>query len=194
MKTTVLIHNLLTPFKTMFRKLFCDIILIADSHPTFLEKLKYFIMIISAFAPIAYMLDGVSEWFTYNRQFASFVIVCIVANIIIGGIYHHKMKTFSYELFLKRNTLMIAVLVVAYIMLEMLRITVGQNVFAEGFKAIIQVSTLLYPMSKALKNLYILSNKQFPPAFIMNRLYNFEKTGNFKDLYPEQNKNQENAE
>lgn len=186
MKTTHIIHNVLMPFKTMLRKIFCDIILIADNHPTFLEKLKYFITIITAFAPIAYMLDGVSEWFTYNKQFASFVLVCIVANIIIGGLFHHKMKTFNWELFFKRNILMISVLITAYIMLEMLRLTVGQNVFADGFKAIIQVSTLLYPMSKALKNLYILSNKQFPPAFIMDRLYNFEKTGNLKELFPDE--------
>lgn len=172
----------------MFRKIFCDIILIADNHPTFVEKVKYFITVVSAFAPIAYILDGVSEWFTFNKQFASFVMLCILINIIVGAWYHHKMKSFSWELFLKRNTLMIAVLFVAYTMLEMLRITAGNNLFAEGFKAVIQVSTLLYPMSKALKNLYILSNKQFPPAFIMERLYNFEKTGDLKDLFPEQPK------
>ena len=79
---------------------------------------------------------------------------------------------------------MIAVLIAAYILLEQLRIVIGDNIIGNGLKVVIQVSTLLYPTSKALKNLYILSNNQFPPAFIMERLYNFEKTGDLNDLYP----------
>lgn len=190
MKTILLI--IITPFKTMLRKILCDILLIADNHPTFFEKVKYYFTIISAFAPFAYMLDGISQWFTDNKQFASFVMLCILINIIVGAWYHHKMRTFSWELFFKRNSLMVAVLLVAYTLLEMLRITAGDNMFAEGFKAVIQVSTLLYPMSKALKNLYVLSNKQFPPSFVMERLYNFEKTGNLKDLFPEQQNDNKN--
>jgi hypothetical protein len=53
----------------------------------------------------------------------------------------------------------------------------------ESFKILIQVVTLLYPVSKVLKNIYILSNKQFPPAFIMDKIYNFEKNGDLKDLF-----------
>ena len=162
--------------------------LIADNHPTFLEKVKYFITIISAFAPVAYILDGVSSWFVDNHQFATFVIIAILCNIGIGWRFHSKMKSFSWEEFIKKNTLMIGVLIVSYIMLEQLRITVGPGIIGDGLKVVIQVSTLLYPTSKALKNLYILSNNQFPPAFIMERLYNFEKTGNLKDLFPEQDK------
>ena len=185
MKSTSLLQELLTPFKIMFRKIFCDIILIADNHPSFIEKVKYFFTIIAAFAPIAYILDGVSSWFSVNKQFASFVLFAIACNIVIGWLYHSKMKTFSWEIFFKKNSIMIGVLIVAYILLEQLRITVGTGYVSDGVKAIIQVSTLLYPTSKVLKNLYILSNNQFPPAFIMERLYNFEKTGDLNDLFPE---------
>lgn len=79
---------------------------------------------------------------------------------------------------------MIAVIIFGYTMLEMLKIRMGDNMLAQGFGITIEISTLLYPGSKVLKNLYILSNKQFPPAFIMERLYNFEKSGNLKDLLP----------
>jgi hypothetical protein len=54
---------------------------------------------------------------------------------------------------------------------------------AEGFRVTIQISTLLYPTSKALKNLYIISNKEFPPGFIMEKLYKFEQTGDVAELY-----------
>lgn len=164
------------------KKALCGIILIADNKPTFLEKTHYFINIILTCAPIAYLLNGLNFWFTTNQKFASFILVCLFANMIIGCIYHHKMGTFSWERFFKRNILMWINLIIVYLMLEILRQTAGDNLLGEGFRILIQVTTLLYPISKVLKNVYILSNKQFPPEFIMEKIYNFEKNGNLKDL------------
>jgi hypothetical protein len=166
----------------MLRKFLCGMILIADNQPTFLEKLKYFITIVCTFAPIAYCLNGMSFWFSNNKQFASFVLLAIIINIVVGGVYHWRRKTFSQEEFLVKNGIMISVLIVSYTLLEMLHITIGDNVFSESFRTLIQISTLLYPISKTFKNLYILSNKQFPPEWIMERLYNFEKTGNIDTI------------
>lgn len=187
MKTN-LFHIIFNHTPTMIKKILCDIILIADTRPTFIEKLKYFAWIISTFAPIAWLIEGVSGWFLVNKQFAGFVLLAVIFNVIIGAWYHHKMNSFSWEEFLKKNILMVTVLFLSYTMLEMLTLTAGKNIMAESFRVIIQVSSLLYPISKCLKNLYILSNKQFPPAFIMERLYNFEKTGNIKDLFPDEPK------
>ncbi len=75
------------------------------------------------------------------------------------------------------------ILVLVYGLLEMLRITAGNNFVGEGFKVLIQVMTLLYPISKALKNIYILSNKKFPPSFIMDKIYTFEKNGDLNNLF-----------
>jgi hypothetical protein len=168
--------------RMIFRKLFCGIILIADNNPTFLEKLKYFTTIMCTFAPIAYCLDGMSFWFSTNKQFASFVLLAIIINIVVGAAFHWRNRTFSQELFLVRNAVMVSVLIISYTLLEMLHITIGKNIFSESFRTLIQISTLLYPISKTFKNLYILSNKQFPPEWIMERLYNFEKTGNIDTI------------
>lgn len=46
----------------------------------------------------------------------------------------------------------------------------------------LQVATAIYPASKCLKNCYVLSNGKFPPEWLMNKVYNFEKTGNLKDF------------
>lgn len=166
----------------MLRKFFCGIILIADNNPTVLEKLKYFITIMCAFAPIAYCLEGMSFWFSTNKQFASFVLLAIIINVVVGAVFHWRNRTFSQELFLVRNAVMISVLIISYTLLEMLHLTIGDNVFSDSFRTLIQISTLLYPISKTFKNLYILSNKQFPPEWIMERLYNFEKTGNIDTI------------
>lgn len=161
----------------------CKIILLVDARPTFTEKIGYLFQVIGTFTPIAYLLDGLNLWFKTNQQFSSFILICLLVNMIVGAIFHSRMKTFNWVELFKKNIVMWVVLIVVYTMLEMLRLTAGDNFIGEGFKILIQVSTLLYPVSKVLKNVYILSNKQFPPAFIMDKIYNFEKEGNLQELF-----------
>ena len=71
-------------------------------------------------------------------------------------------------------------------MLEMMRLTVPKSIVTDYFGALIQITTLLYPISKILKNIYFLSGEKHPPKFIMDRLYNFEKNGNLKKLFDEE--------
>lgn len=176
---------------TLLRKVFCGILLLSDKHPTFTEKLIYYISIIGTLSPVIYIAEGLNLWLSNNKQFVSFVICSVLVNMIVGAYFHKKNKTFSWELLLKRNSLMVLVLLTTYTMLEMLRLTAGNSIFAESFRIVIQISTLLYPISKILKNLYILSNKQFPPAFVMEKLYNFEKTGNLNELLKTDNDQKE---
>jgi hypothetical protein len=58
---------------------------------------------------------------------------------------------------------MFLVVIIVYALLEMLRNTVGNNLIGESFKFVIQLTTLLYPISKALKNIYILTQKNIRP-------------------------------
>lgn len=172
----------------MLKKIYYSTILIADEHPTWAEKLQYLTKLLMTFAPIAYVLEGLNFWFVNNKQFASFVIICLVVNMLIGIKFHLKMKSFDWGEFLKKNSEMMIIVIVVYALLEMLRLTAGENFIGESFKILIQVTTLLYPVSKALKNVYILSNKQFPPAFIMEKIYNFEKNGDLNDLFGKEDK------
>jgi hypothetical protein len=139
--------------------------------------------LIVTFGPIAYILDGLNLWFENNQQFSSFVIICLLVNLLVGVRYHNKMGTFCWKEFFIKNIEMWVILVLVYGLLEMLRITAGNNIVGEGFKVLIQVMTLLYPISKALKNIYILSNKKFPPSFIMDKIYTFEKNGDLNNLF-----------
>lgn len=172
------------------KKILCHIVLLADNRPSFIEKITYFFSVIATLTPVAFVLDGLNLWFKTNQQFSSFVLICLLVNLFVGARFHYKMNTFSWKQLLTRNSEMWVVLIVVYALLEMLRLTAGNNFVGEGFKIMIQVMTLLYPISKALKNIYILSNKQFPPAFIMDKIYNFEKTGDIKDLFDTDKKEQ----
>lgn len=168
---------------TYIKETLCRIILLVDNRPSFTEKLNYLFNLIITFAPIAYLLDGLNLWFKTNQQFSSFILICLVVNMIVGAHYHYRQGTFDWVEMFKKNILMWVVLITVYGMLEMLRFTAGNNFVGESFKILIQVVTLLYPISKVLKNIYILSNKQFPPAFIMDKIYKFEKDGDLNDLF-----------
>ena len=78
------------------------------------------------------------------------------------------------------------VIVCSYIMLEMLRYTAGSNIAGETFRVIIQTLTLLYPTSKVMKNLFLISSGKFPPEFLMKKLYNFEKSGDLTAFFSTQ--------
>lgn len=173
---------------TMILKFLSKIALLVDNQPSLIDKLKYFISVIATLGPIVMIFEGLSGWFIENRRFSILIFAALILNLGVGIWYHCKMGSFSIEEFIFKNIKMAAILILSYTMLEMIAITAGQNILADGYRTVIQVSTLLWPGGKILKNLYILSNKQFPPAFIMERLYNFEKTGNLNDLFPDQQK------
>lgn len=167
----------------LIKKLICEIILLSDDTPSYTDKLLYYLKTLFALSPIVFLLEQITTWFSINRKFATLVLLVLFINLVVGLWYHLKLNTFSWEEFIVKNCIMIAILLLAYMLLESLVLVVGTNMVAEGFRVAIQVSTLLYPTSKALKNLYILSNKEFPPAFIMEKLYKFEQTGDLAELY-----------
>lgn len=164
-------------------KIIAQIILSTDNNVSLVDKLTYIKNVLITFTPIAFAMSWFNWWFEKNEQFGEFLIIALSMNIIVGMIIHLKNKTFSWLEFFKKNTTMIFACVSTYIVLEILRYTIGDNIIAEVFKTTIQVMTLLFPISKVIKNIYLLTNKTFPPEFFMNRLYNLEKNGNLEDFF-----------
>lgn len=158
------------------------IILLATDRPTLWEKFILSMKIVLALAPVAYVLDGLGVWFSTNHMFFSFMLWILFANMIVGGLYYQKTKQFNWSEFWKANIKMWAIILLIYPMLEMLSIIAGNNFAGETFKIVIQISTMLYPGAKILKNVYLWSDKKYPPSWIIDRIYKFEKTGNMNDL------------
>lgn len=159
------------------------LILFTESKVDFWDKINYLKNLLITFAPIAFVLRWFNWWFEKNEQFANFLVIALFLNMVIGVWVHLKMNTFSFENFLKKNTTMIFACVSTYATLELLRYTAGDNVMSEIFKITIQIMTLLFPISKFVKNMYIITNGDFPPEFFIKRLYNFEKEGNLNDFF-----------
>jgi len=167
----------------MIKLFFYRLILIVDKKPTWIDRVRYWFEVTPFFSGFCYLLDGIDLWFTTNKQFVTFAIIAVVINIAYGMYYHHKTNTFDYGELLRKASKMIVTIIVSYVLLDMLRVTAGDNIAGEIFKILIQIMTLLYPISKTLKQVYILSNKEFPPEFIMTKLYNFEKNGDLTEFF-----------
>lgn len=152
-------------------------------NPTYWEKAKFTLWITAHLAPVAFAADWILGWFRDNGQFFLFVCSALIVNMLVGIWYHLKYQTFSFKEFLLKNAEMMGVMVIVYLMLEMLRYTAGENLAGEIFRIFIQILTLLYPTSKVLRNMFIISNGTHPPKFIMMRLYNFEKYGDLEGMF-----------
>lgn len=174
---------LISIYSNEAKRLFFSFILLGDNKISIGDKVEIALKLFLALAPVAYMLEILQIWFRDNREFSIFTLMAILLNMGIGGWYHFKYsKQFNWSTLLKKTSLMMLVLIVTYYLLEQIRIIIGHNVLSDGFKVAIQVATLFYPTSKTLKNIYIMSNKEYPPAWIMERVYNFEKTGDVEAL------------
>lgn len=169
-------------------KYFAKIVLISEPLVKITDRFDYLMTILLRLAPVAFLLETFNWWIADNKQFGQFMCIALFVNMVVGIWFHVKNKSFTWEDFFLKNGKMIAIVIVVYVMLEMLRYTAGSNIAGELFKVSIQITTLLWPTSKVFKNAYILSNGEFPPEFIMNKLYSFEKNGDLKAFFETKNK------
>lgn len=169
--------------KYIIHEITASLTLLTGEGITLEDRIRYAINALLGFAPLAFVLKGVELWFQNNSQFASFFLAILCFNLLVGAWRHFVKGTFSIKLMLVKNATMAFVLVIVFIALEMLHIVVGENIAGETFGTLIQVMTLLYPISKIVKSAFILSGGKYPPEFLMRKLYNFEKNGDLSDFF-----------
>lgn len=168
----------------LMRKLLAHLILMANFKEVSIgDWFRYVWNAIIHFAPVAYALSAIGWWYSSNRQFTAFMFAALTINAIIGGYRHHKFDSFDWWKCLTRNLELAFAVITVFFLLEMMRITVGDNIAGNSFKILIQVMSLMYPISKTFKNIFILTKGKYPPKFIMDKLYNFEKNGDLSNFF-----------
>lgn len=169
--------------KMLTNKAFTGLILITMPEINTDDKFRYLLDSFLRLAPIIFLLDQIKWWTNENQQFAFFMWTILTVNMVVGIIFHIKNKSFNFLEFLTQNALMAFVVGTVLIVLETFRYTAGNNIAGEIFRVFTQTLTLFYPASKILKNAFILSNGQYPPEFMMRKLYNFEKNGDLSKFF-----------
>lgn len=174
---------------------FLDVYKNEDSFElSFKYKLELFTKITFVFSPIAFLLEQFNLWFTTNNIFFVGVIWAVIANIILGGRVHWKKGDFKMKVLLIKNIEMCIIVLISYPILEIISNLLGKNITGDIFKIAIQIATIVYPAGKALKNAHILSNHQYPPHFIMQRIYMFERDGDIGVLVGKKEVEQKDTE
>lgn len=146
------------------------------------EKFNYLFKLVFAFMPVAWVLNTFNLWFLDNKIFFQVLVWTIIANIVAGGKVHWDNHTFKLKTLLWKNIEMCIIILFTYPILEGINRITGDNLAGDVFQWAIQIGTILYPGSKAIKNLHIWSNGKYPPAFLMEKIYKFEKDGDVNDL------------
>jgi len=166
----------------IMKHLFYSLILVGDDRFTLTERFVAWFKLLLAFSPVAYVLDMFNLWFVDNKKFVTLFILVLMVNAIVGMVKHSRENAFDWKEFFIKTSEMVVVVIVVYFLLNALGSVAGENIISDGFEKMIQVSTIFYPSSKALKSIYILSKGKYPPKFIMEKLYNFEKDGDVSEL------------
>lgn len=169
-------------FKILLVKFYCNLLILGDSNFSNIEKINSWWEVIKRLAPASFILGILGFWFDNNVHFFLGAISFIILNMGLGMVMHWKRKTFNWEDFWKKTLTMSIVIIIAYYVLEVVLSIAGTGVIVSGFRAVLQAATLLYPGSKILKNVFILSRGEYPPEWLMKKVYNFNKNGDLKEF------------
>lgn len=148
----------------------------------FFEKAQYLFKLVLTFTPIAYVLNTFNAWIPDNKIFFQVLVWAIIVNIAAGARVHWVNNTFKIKTLLLKNIEMCFIILLTYPILEGINRLTGDNMVGNIFQWGIQIGTILYPGSKAIKNIHIWSEGKYPPKFIMEKIYKFEKDGDVNDL------------
>jgi len=170
-------------------KIYYKFICLGEQKIDMTDRLYSYVQLILGFAPIAYVLSLFDLWFIDNHKFVTGFIIIVVVNAVIGCKKHKKLNTFDFGVFISKTWKMLSSVIITYIVLHIISDIAGDNYIAQGFEITLQVTTLFYPASKILKNIFILTNGQYPPEWIMTKVYNFEKSGDLSDFLKDKNNN-----
>ena len=168
--------------KILLLKNYFNVVLIGDESLSVTERLYYLGKTLLTFGPIAFILDRFDLWFAENQLFFTGAIFFIFLNMIFGACMHKWKKTFSWKVFIVKTMLMTTVILITYLILEVIISVAGHNTITSLFRTTLQVSTLLYPGSKILKNVFILSKGEHPPQWVMEKIYNFQENGDLSEF------------
>ena len=175
----------------LFQSLFFSIIYIADDRFSLFDKAFSYMKILLAFGPIAYLLELGGFWFVDNKKFVTYFLLIVIIQAGFGIWKHKILNQFRWEQFFIKTGKMLIIVIFTYYLLSMVAAISGDNIISEGFELSIQVMTLFFPASKGLKSIFVISNGEYPPKWIMKKVYNYEHDGDISELFKKEPKNEE---
>nr|DAN52557.1 MAG TPA: hypothetical protein [Caudoviricetes sp.] len=151
------------------------------------DRVYYFFIAFFKSIPLLMLYSYFTVWKEKNELFFVGISFILFLNMVVGATYHAKAGSFDIKQFLYGNISVMLVISVVYISLSVLSIPLNESEMGKMFQSILQFMTLMYPVSKIVKNVFVLTGGKYPPQFIMKALYNYEREGKLKDFFDEIN-------
>lgn len=168
--------------KLFLATLWSYFILAGDGGSNSADRLTNFSKALLIIGPFAFLIEKLGDWYVTNEAFTHGNMVLIGLNAILGGIMHFRKGEFAWSTLLIKTVKMTGLSLTVYTVLEIVISQGGDYGLITGFRAALQVGTLLYPGTKILKNVYILSQGEYPPTWIMKKVYNFQENGDLNQF------------
>ena len=156
------------------------------------ERFMFFLKSMMKIAPIFFLVNIIIGWHDEHSFFLNGLYCVLFINAVVGAMTHNKLGTFDLGEFFKSTLITIAVIFSVYFSLDVLGKSIPEGFIEVGFSSSVQMMTLLFPISKILRNSFVLTNGKFPPEILIEKLYNYEKDGNLKNFLEFLNKKDEN--
>lgn len=151
------------------------------------DRVYYFFIAFFKSIPLLMLYSYFTVWKEKNELFFVGISFILFLNMVVGATYHAKAGSFDIKQFLYGNISVMLVISVVYISLSVLSIPLNESEMGKMFQSVLQFMTLMYPVSKIVKNIFVLTGGKYPPQFVMKALYNYEREGKLKDFFDEIN-------
>lgn len=146
------------------------------------ERMSYFFESFFKLAPIAFIVNSAFNWHNEHETFLYGLYVILFINAVFGVLTHRKLKTSDIGEFAFSTLITIVVVFGVYFSLDQMNNSIPDGFLSVGFSSSVQILTLLFPIAKIMRNGFILTNGKFPPEFLIEKLYNYERDGNIKSF------------
>lgn len=146
------------------------------------ERIGFFIESFFKLAPIAFIVNSAFNWHDEHQVFLKGLYVILFINAAFGVLTHRKLKTLDIGEFAKSTLITVVVVFGVYFSLDQMNNSIPDGLLSVGFSSSVQILTLLFPIAKIMRNSFILTNGKFPPEFLIQKLYNYERDGNIKSF------------
>ena len=151
------------------------------------DRVYYFFIAFFKSIPLLMLYSYFTVWKEKNELFFVGISFILFLNMVVGATYHAKAGSFDIKQFLYGNISVMLVISVVYISLSVISIPLNESEMGKMFQSVLQFMTLMYPVSKIVKNIFVLTGGKYPPQFVMKALYNYEREGKLKDFFDEIN-------
>lgn len=181
---TVVITAVVAFYKTHF---------LAIHAGAFVSKIKASLAIGVSVSPFAFYFAKMDEWLEHVALYMSIICVALILDLIIG-VYVHLLFFKDFEVkkmvwkFLEKS----GCTFIGLILFELFGLLFRHHNVEMGayLELSIALTVLSYPLLSAFGNLSIITNGKFPPIGWVDKLRDFNKSGNIKDII-EQEQEQE---